>query len=94
MFSFLRNCFNQNCCSCNSNLNDKGEFLMSYKSENEKNKIKELKSNNSSDDLFLEDKLNDYYKRFKDNDSYNDYIINMDYIIGVKDSFFNKYYFK
>ena len=94
MFSFLRNCFNQNCCSCNSNLNDKGEFLMSYKSENENNKIKELKSNNSSNDLFLEDKLNDYYKRFKDSDSYNDYIINMDYIIGVKDSFFNKYYFK
>lgn len=40
MFSFLRNCFNQNCCSCNSNLNDKGEFLMSYKSENEKKKSK------------------------------------------------------
>lgn len=53
-----------------------------------------MKSNNSSDDIDIEDKLNDYYKRFKDNDSYNDYIINMDYIIGVKDSFFNKYYFK
>ena len=63
--------------------------------EKDKDRIKELKSNNSSCDFELEDKC-DYYKRFKDNDSYNDYIINMDNIIGVKDPFsgFEKYYTK
>ena len=71
---------------------------MKYKSkkeDNDKNKIKELKSNNSSYDCELDDKY-EYYKRFKDNDSYNDYIINMDNIIGVKDPFsgFEKYYTK
>ena len=62
---------------------------------NDKNNIKELKSNGSSLDLELEDKY-EYYKRFKDNDSYNDYIINMDFLIGVKDPFneIEKYHFK
>ena len=73
---------------------------MMYKSKkeeiNDKNNIKELKSNNSSLEYELDDKY-EYYKRFKDNDSYNDYIINMDYLIGVKDkniSGFEKYYIK
>jgi len=97
-FSLFKNWFNQSCCSCNQNSKDKGEFIMKYKSkkeDNDKNKIKELKSNESSYDFELDDKY-DYYKRFKDNDSYNDYIINMDYIIGVKDplSGFEKYYTK
>ena len=58
----------------------------------DKDKIKELKSNDSSCDFEIDDK-NNYYKRFKDNDSYNDYIINMDFIIGVRPSIssFEKY---
>ena len=72
---------------------------MKFKSKkeelNDKDKIKELKSNGSSYEFELDEK-NDYYKRFKDNDSYNDYIINMDYIIGVKDPLvgLDKYYTK
>jgi hypothetical protein len=95
-FSLFSNWFNQSCCSCNQNSKDKGEFIMKYKSKKEeKDKIKELKSNDSLYDFELDDKY-DYYKRFKDNDSYNDYIINMDYIIGVKDPFagLDKYYTK
>ena len=52
---------------------------------NDNNNIKELKSNNSYFEYDLDDKY-EYYRRFKDNDSYNDYIINMDYIVGVKDN--------
>ena len=99
-FGFIKNWFNQSCCSCNQNNKDNGEFIMMYKSKkeeiNDKNNIKELKSNNSSLEYELDDKY-EYYKRFKDNDSYNDYIINMDYLIGVKDkniSGFEKYYIK
>ena len=96
-FSLFSNWFNQSCCSCNQNSKDKGEFIMKYRSkkdENEKYKIKELKSNSSYD--CESDEKYDYYRRFKDNDSYNDYIINMDNIIGVKDPFsgFEKYYTK
>ena len=59
---------------------------------NNKNNIKELQSNGSFYECDFDDK-NNYYKRFKDNDSYNDYIINMDYIIGVRPSIsgFEKY---
>lgn len=95
-FGFLKNWFNQNCCSCAQNSKDKGEFIMKYtpnKEElNDKNNIKELQSNGSFYECDFDDK-NNYYKRFKDNDSYNDYIINMDYIIGVRPSIsgFEKY---
>ena len=96
-FSLFSNWFNQSCCSCNQNSKDKGEFIMKYRSkkdESEKYKIKELKSNSSYD--CESDEKYDYYKRFKDNDSYNDYIINMDYIIGVKGPLagLDKYYTK
>ena len=87
-FGFLKNWFNQSCCSCNQKNKDNGEFLMINKSKkednNDSNNIKELKSNNSYFEYDLDDKY-EYYRRFKDNDSYNDYIINMDYIVGVKD---------
>ena len=97
-FGFLKNWFNQSCCSCNQSNKDNGEFIMKYNKKeelNDKNNIKELKSNGSSFDLELEDKY-EYFKRFKDNDSYNDYIINMDFLIGVKDPLngFEKYHFK
>jgi hypothetical protein len=88
-FSLFQNWFNQSCCTCNQNTRDKGEFIMNYqykKEEKGKVKIKEVKLNGSSFEFELDDKY-DYYKRFKDNDSYNDYIMNIDYIIGVKDSF-------
>ena len=47
--------------------------------------VKEIKSN--WNDSLVEFGLDsdDYYKRFKDNDSYNDYVINMESIIGVND---------
>ena len=47
--------------------------------------MKEIKSN--WNDSLVEFGLDsdDYYKRFKDNDSYNDYVINMESIIGVND---------
>lgn len=100
MFGFLHKCFIQNCCSCTQNSKDRGEFVMNFKvikeyNEKDKDRIKELKSNNSSCDFELEDKC-DYYKRFKDNDSYNDYIINMDNIIGIKEPIydFGKYFYK
>ena len=89
-FGFLSNWFHQSCCSCNQNSNDNGEFIMKFKTKkeelNDKNKIKELKSNASSCDFEIVQ--DDYYSRFKDNDSYNDYIINMDYLIGVKEPIF------
>ena len=98
-FGFLKNWFNQSCCSCNQNSKDKGEFIMKFNQKkedpNEKENIKELKSNQSSFDAELDDKY-EYYKKFKDNDSYNDYIINMDYLIGVNDpiSGFEKFHNK
>ena len=97
-FGFLKNWLNQSCCSCNQSNKDNGEFIMKYSKKeelNDKNNIKELKSNGSSFELEIEDKY-EYYKRFKDNDSYNDYIIAMDFLIGVKDPLngFEKYHFK
>ena len=93
-FGIFKNWFNQSCCSCNQNNKDNGEFIMMYnsKKQDNKNSIKELKSNNSSFDFDSDNKY-DYYKRFKDNDSYNDYIINVDCLIGVEDyiSRFEKY---
>ena len=47
------------------------------------NDKKEFKSN--LNDSLVEFNLDDYYKRFKDNDSYNDYVINMESIFGVND---------
>ena len=40
--------------------------------------MKEIKSN--WNESLIEYDSNDYYKRFKDNDSYNDYIIKLDTI--------------
>ena len=89
-FGFLTSWINQSCCTCNQNSKDNGEFITKYKTKkeelNDKSKIKELKSNGSSFDFEIEH--DDYYSRFKDNDSYNDYIINMDYLIGVKEPIF------
>ena len=47
--------------------------------------MKEVKSNWNDSLVEFESDSNDYYKRFKDNDSYNDYVINMESIIGVND---------
>ena len=49
------------------------------------NDIKEIKSNWNDSLVEFDWDSNDYYKRFKDNDSYNDYVINMKELIGVKD---------
>ena len=49
------------------------------------NDIKDIKSNWNDSLVEYELDNNDYYKRFKDNDSYNDYVINIEELIGVKD---------
>ena len=51
----------------------------------ENNEMKEMKSNWNESLIEYALDSNDYYKRFKDNDSYNDYILNMESLIGVND---------
>ena len=43
---------------------------------------------------FIQKEQMDYYKRFKDYDSYNDYIINLDSIIGVKENITDRFSIK
>ena len=70
--------------------NDSDELIM------EKNTIKKQVGNNDTskenksnwNDSIVEygyENNHEYFNKFKDNDSYNDYVINMESIIGVKD---------
>jgi hypothetical protein len=85
MFGFLSNFFGIGCCSCNKK--EKNEFVMEKNAikKNLGNEVKEVKSNWNDSLVEFELDSNDYYKRFKDNDSYNDYVINMESIIGIND---------
>lgn len=81
--------FSFGCCSCNQSSKDKGEVLINVENKyNQKKKISEgFQINNTSP---RNDSINcDYYSRFKDCDSYNDYIIQLDYIIGVTEEIFD-----
>jgi hypothetical protein len=88
MFGFLQNIFGNGCCSCNKK-REKSELIMDKNNNNKKqienNEIKDIKSINDSLIEYNIDEPNDYYNKFKDNDSYNDYVINMESIIGVND---------
>ena len=78
--------FNILCCSCNQSAKDSGEFIMDEHRQSQKannNNGKELYDNNTYNTLSVKTEKMDYYKRFKDCDSYNDYIIHLDSIIGV-----------
>ena len=66
------------CCSCNQPVKEMSEIVM----YNE-NDINELSNNELSD--IKTHKLS-YLSRFKDNDSYNDYIIKLDNIIGLNNA--------
>ena len=86
MFGFLQNIFGTGCCSCNKK--EKSEFVVEKNKINKNlgnNDIKDIKSNWNDSLVEYELDNNDYYKRFKDNDSYNDYVINIEELIGVKD---------
>ena len=89
MFGFLHNIFGNGCCSCNKK-REKSELIMDKNNNNKKqienNEIKDIKSINDSLIEYNLNESNDYYKKFKDNDSYNDYVINMESIIGIKDT--------
>ena len=96
MFGFLQNIFGNGCCSCNKK-REKSELIMDKNNNNKKqienNEIKDIKSINDSLIEYNIDEANDYYNKFKDNDSYNDYVINMESIIGVNDDQKDSRYF-
>ncbi len=77
IFSFS-SMLNFMCCSCNQPVKEMSEIVM----YNE-NDINELSNNELSD--IKTHKLS-YLSRFKDNDSYNDYIIKLDNIIGLNNA--------
>ena len=84
IFGFFQNIFNKGCCSCNKR--EKNELVLEKNTIQKNlgsNDMKEIKSN--WNESLIEYDSNDYYKRFKDNDSYNDYVINMESLIGVKE---------
>ena len=86
LFGFLFNIFGNGCCACNHK--EKNE-LISEKNIIQKNlgnsEMKNSKANWNDSLVEFDLDSNDYYKRFKDNDSYNDYVISMKEIIGVSD---------
>ena len=82
MLGFLQNIFGNGCCACNKK--EKTELLVD-KNNNIKQIEKEMKEINDSLVEYNWDETNEYFKKFKDNDSYNDYVINMESIIGVND---------
>ena len=88
-------CFNVWCCNCNQSAKDSGEFIMDEHIQNQKdnnnNNGKDLYDINTFNTLSVKTEKLDYYKRFKDCDSYNDYIIYLDSIIGVKKNIIEKF---
>ena len=90
--------FNIWCCNYTQGAKDSGEFIMDEHRQNQKEKKngKELYDNNTFNTLSIGQRGDqmDYYNRFKDCDSYNDYIINLDFIVGVKKTIFEKFSIK
>ena len=90
MFGFLQNLFGNGCCACNKK--EKSELIVD--NNNAKKQIEnEMKEINDSLVEYHWDESNEYFKKFKDNDSYNDYVINMESIIGVNDNEKDSHYF-
>ncbi len=76
---FLDNLFEYRCCGCSAK--DKGNYDVFNNSINNSNNIDKKISNgmddNNKDKRITNEKMK-YYEKFKDFDSYNDYVINMD----------------
>ena len=89
LFSFS-NVFDYMCCSCKQPVNDNSEIIMlNDTKKNNENILEEEISNDELTDKKLIKKIN-YLNKFKDNDSYNDYIIKLDTILGLENSLFDK----
>ena len=74
------------CCSCKQPVNDNAEIIMLNDSKkNGDNILEEAISNDELTDKKLIKKIN-YLNKFKDNDSYNDYIIKLDDILGLENT--------
>ena len=71
--------FNFMCCSCKQPINDNAELIMTKQTNNNENDIIEDVNNEELNDKTLIKKF-EYLNKFKDNDSYNDYIIKLDTI--------------
>ena len=85
-WSFLgfSNIFKFTCCSCNQPLDDQAELIIYGEDNIDKDSV--MKVSNDED---LKNKINNkvnYFSKFKDYDSYNDYIIKIDNIIGLDNS--------
>ena len=79
MFDFM-------CCSCKQPVNDNAEIIMlNDTKKNGDNILEEEISNDELTDKKLIKKIN-YLNKFKDNDSYNDYIIKLDEILGLENT--------
>ena len=79
MFDFM-------CCSCKQPVNDNAEIIMlNDTKKNGDNILEEAISNDELTDKKLIKKIN-YLNKFKDNDSYNDYIIKLDEILGLENT--------
>jgi hypothetical protein len=75
---FFDNLFEYRCCGCSSK--DKGNYDVFNNSINNSNNFDKKISNGREDnnkDRITNEKMK-YYEKFKDFDSYNDYVINMD----------------
>ena len=85
MFDFM-------CCTCNQPINENSEIVIysnGFKiSDDNYEDNNDIKNNNEFTDR-KNNKIN-YLSKFKDNDSYNDYIIKMDNIIGLDNTFLEK----
>ena len=75
------------CCTCKQPVEENAEIIMvnDTKSNNKKILDEDI-SHDEGSDKKLNKKIN-YFNKFKDNDSYNDYIIKLDNILGMDNSF-------
>ena len=78
------------CCSCKQPVNDNTEIIMlNDTKKNNDNLLEEEISNDGLTDKKLIKKIN-YLNKFKDNDSYNDYIIKLDDILRLENTLLDK----
>ena len=74
------------CCTCKQPLDENAEIIMVNDTKtNSKKILDEEISHDELSDKNLNKKIN-YFNKFKDDDSYNDYIIKLDNILGLDNS--------